>query len=1094
VDVRRCYSAKFLLQAVILAVSPMDSLLAIYPTARKVEDLLKRQSRQGCPMGHRVVTFPQLVDALWREYGTDRVLLSAIGERIAIEEAMGRANNIRDIAGQSGLTDHLHALVRQVKSATLTAEDLRAASKALSRSGAARVEMVAAILAGYEALLDERALADAHDRERAVLDGLLQAERLGTRPRFLAGVTRLLVAEIYDFGLLQFMIVAALIRLVGDARLTIQAEPHAVNANRFPELTWNRFVSEESIADKVLPQFVRRGGRQGRLGFILTNIFSGNYPAPPLPDGTVSIIEAPSRRREVEEVARAIRRVLERPPSERIPLDRIAVVTRDLNPYADHLEAIFRRYRIPLRLGATQPLRAAPPTRFITDVLKIPRDGYRREAILGLLNTPYVRVAARAHRSMLTETGYIDRATMPFEERIAKRRREIAEALDQETDQGKRAALQGKLSRTDAAAKAFAELFAILETLEPPARVADHVERLSAALDGLGFDPAAHSLADAAATAMGPLVGALEELAREARMIAPERVVSLDEFAALTEAALAEATIENRKRPEQGVEALSVIDARGLDFDLVFVIGLNDGAFPLYHRDDPLIPDDLKLALNRPLATALRRRFGANAPNALGRILRTRYDRNAEDWFLFFLALSMPEREVVLSYSAADENGNPLLRSPFVEEVLKLLGEHAYEDGVRGTGTVVRRVGAGIPAPDDCFAADEFLNFAAQNRLLDHAAVSSIAVPERLASIARRSEVERRRESYLTLPTREDRAESASSMEKLALANLYDGRVAADARLHRLLLQKADGTPRPWSASQLSEFASCGFKYFAGRILSLREEDEPDYEQSPLESGDAVHEILREIVARGVDFSDRRAARAAAGKVLTEQYAWRHREARDPAFFDVQWRSVRQMVEEAIEYETRRRDRGGESPSQFEPEFALSFAIDEGGTASEPLRVALEGRIDRLELYRAGHSGPIRKIKVVDYKTSRNLSGFADKLKNELGLTDFQIPVYALGALTSFASELAPGATIEASYLVLKSREKETASVRLEPDLIELDPHRRAILAEQGIEPYTDRVVRLVRAAVNGEFDVDPLKCDPWCPHRRLCRYYKPAS
>src|SRR5713226_6911311 len=571
------------------------------------------------------------------------------------------------------------------------------------------------------------------------------------------------------------------------------------------------------------------------------------------------------------------------------------------------------------------------------------------------------------------------------------------------------------------------------------------------------------------------------------RIHSPMRVVSLDDFAALIEAAFSETTIESRNRPAQGVQALSVIDARGLDFDLVFVIGLNDGTFPLYHRDDPLISDDLKLALNRPLATALRRRFGANAPNALGRILRTRYDRNAEDWFLFFLALSMPEQEVVLSYSVADENGNPLLRSPFVEEVLKLLGEHAYED-------VVRRVGAGIPAPDDCFAADEFLNFAAQNRLLDHAAASSIAEPERLASIARRIEIERRRESYLTLPTREDRAESASSVEKLALASLYDGRVTADARLHRLLVQKPDGTPRAWSASQLSEFASCGFKYFAGRILSLREEDEPDYEQSPLESGDAVHEILREIVARGVDFSDRGVARAAAGEVLAKQYAWRHREARDPAFFDVQWRSVKQMVKEVIEYETRRRGRDGERPPELKPEFELSFAIDESGTASERLRVALEGRIDRLELYRADHSGPIRKIKVVDYKTSRNLSGYADKLKNELGVTDFQIPVYALGALTSFASQLAPDATIEASYLVLRSREKETLPKRLDNNDLELDPRRRAILVDRGMKPYADRVVRLVRAAVNGEFDVDPLKCDPWCPHRRLCRYYKPAS
>src|SRR5260370_9417816 len=104
----------------------MDSLLAIYPTARKVDDLLKRQSREGCQMGHRVVTFPQLVDALWREYGADRVLLSAIGERIAVEEAIGRADNIEDIAVQSGLPDHLHARSPQLNSAALTARHWRA--------------------------------------------------------------------------------------------------------------------------------------------------------------------------------------------------------------------------------------------------------------------------------------------------------------------------------------------------------------------------------------------------------------------------------------------------------------------------------------------------------------------------------------------------------------------------------------------------------------------------------------------------------------------------------------------------------------------------------------------------------------------------------------------------------------------------------------------------------------------------------------------------------------------------------------------------------------------------------------------------------
>src|SRR5208282_3075499 len=125
---------------------------------------------------------------------------------------------------------------------------------------------------------------------------------------------------------------------------------------------------------------------------------------------------------------------------------------------------------------------------------------------------------------------------------------------------------------------------------------------------------------------------------------------------------------------------------------------------PSYHPDDPLLPDEAKLALNRPLGEALRRRFGANAPSRAGGILRTRYERNGEDFFLFFLALSMPSRRVVLSYAAAEVGGTPMVRSPFVDEVLRLLGDPT-------SGFAARRIPASgvIPAIAECLSRDEFL-------------------------------------------------------------------------------------------------------------------------------------------------------------------------------------------------------------------------------------------------------------------------------------------------------------------------------------------------------------------------------------------------
>src|SRR5208282_2499923 len=103
-----------------------------------------------------------------------------------------------------------------------------------------------------------------------------------------------------------------------------------------------------------------RGGREGQLGFALEHLFTGAAPSPPPIDGTITIVEAPDRLREVEEAARVIRRMLETSAADGVAapkLERIGIIARDLTPYADYLENVFRRYRLPLRIENTRSLR-----------------------------------------------------------------------------------------------------------------------------------------------------------------------------------------------------------------------------------------------------------------------------------------------------------------------------------------------------------------------------------------------------------------------------------------------------------------------------------------------------------------------------------------------------------------------------------------------------------------------------------------------------------------------------------------------------------------------------------------------------------------
>jgi ATP-dependent helicase/DNAse subunit B len=530
-----------------------------------------------------------------------------------------------------------------------------------------------------------------------------------------------------------------------------------------------------------------------------------------------------------------------------------------------------------------------------------------------------------------------------------------------------------------------------------------------------------------------------------------------------------------------------VLDARGLDFDCVFILGLNDGVFPRYHADDPLIPDDLRPLLNRALGASLRRRFGAYAADAPGPLLRTRYHHNAEDWFLFFLALSMPERRAVLSYAATDERGSPLTRSPFIDEVMTL----CHGDVAAG-GMLCRITGAQfISAVEDSFTRAELLNAAALAGLLSHPCAEAVAPRAELDAILRRARIEGHREDYLSRPSREETADNLPDPAKLALADHFDGRVSASDRLRAFLLYR-DGAPRRWSPGQFDDLAACGFKFFAGRVLGLRSDDDPDYEQSPRETGSLVHRFLHDLIKLRPAFKDRASAMALAHQLLAASRQHEESTARDAALFRLEWARLERIVAEFIEYECSRvNDAASSENIEIKPEYQINFTLsgapptDEG----ESLTLAIDGRIDRLDLHR-DHNKRIAVLRVIDYKTSRKTGKYEDLLKlDNFGVITFQLPLYVLGALDAFAGELAPDLVIEAGYVVLRSREKEVSET-FSRDLFVIDPRRRPASAG-GQPPIAGRLLDLAATAIAGQFDVDPLRCDNFCSFRHVCRFNK---
>jgi hypothetical protein len=1057
------------------------SVLTIYPTALKVEEALKARARAGdVSLGHRLTTFPQLVDALDGELvGAPSIVTEAIAIVLA-QDALGEVLGAEATGERPGLASAALRAIGELKAACLGPAVLAAIARATGVDEARRsLRWLARVAAAYARRLARLGCADRHDRDRRVLLLLHRHEGEGTRPRVLAGVTRLVIAEIYDYSPLQSLITRALIRLVGDAELVTLAHGENVDATRFVERTWNRFVEDAAIADKVLPDFVVRGGRSGTLSRVLTGLFVEPKPSVPpaeVLDERVRVVVAPGRAAEVEEIGRRIRAVL---AAGEAP-ERIAVLARDLGTYQPLLADVARRYHLPLAIGMARPLAAHASVQAVLRLGRAVADGLPRDALGAALESAYLTAAPRRVRRLLGTIGYVDAATLPLasclvhaEVRLERRANGAAPARVRE---GSARALARLRRDGPTVAATVRRLGALAETRS----LAAHAAALLDALGELGLALPSGDVAPGEAWSEGAALAALERLLADVAALGPlgTRRLSLASFLARLGEAVEAIDVEAPGPAASGVRVLPIAEARGLDFADVFVLGLDDGSFPAPLAEDALLGDGVRCEVNRHALPLVRAAVGPAAEGApLGRVLRTSADRAAEDPFLFYLALSTAERRVVVSYPARDERGDALVRSPFVDEIVTILGEDV----------VVAAANDGVVPPAEAAAdVSELMQAAvvaaAAGRPGMLAAVGARLPPGTLARLVARIRTERRRARYFLL----DRERDAAAKE--ALADAFVGRLAPDpSRRERLRAME-------WSASRLDELGACGFKFFAHRVLELEADELGNEALDVRDEGILVHRLLEAVLRRCDPLpSDPEAAVAAARVVADECRATLAAElhAADPELFALAWARALEAVGELV------RGEGAVTPARRLLEWPFRFTIADHrpdvGTAR--LDLTLAGVLDRADLW-LDDAGRIVAARVLDYKNAKRESDYAARLDaaRAMGTTSFQVPLYAL-ALTA-APELAWAADAEigGGYVLMRADRKVLVRP-IATALLARDPEaRRAGAADPSSVPIASRIVELVADAAAGHFDVAPRECSRFCAYRHICRYEPPPE
>ena len=382
-----------------------------------------------------------------------------------------------------------------------------------------------------------------------------------------------------------------------------------------------------------------------------------------------------------------------------------------------------------------------------------------------------------------------------------------------------------------------------------------------------------------------------------------------------------------------------VVQARGLSFRAVAVLGLAEGEFPATLSEDPFLRD----------ADRRRLRVECGLPLELS-------TEGAEAEF-FYEAITRPRERLLLTRPRLADNGAPWQASPYWEAVRRLV-----------TVTPERLTSESAPRPGEAASWPELLESLAVHDGYEAARRwAGQAEPARTGGVAAAAQVLQLR--------RPAAGGSPFDGDLNGLADAFAARFAPE---------------RTWSASRLEAYRSCPFAFFVSHVLGLEPREEPAEGLDARQLGNIYHHIFeqlyRTVTGPPADTADLDALLAAlpavAGAVLDE--APRVEGFRATAW----WTQTRVEIADNVRrsVEALAALPGGFVPLAQEAAFLDndSLTVTDGDDAFR-----VRGYIDRVD--RAPDGG----LRIIDYKTG---GPAAFTVKAVVEGKKLQLPLYALAA------------------------------------------------------------------------------------------------
>ena len=672
-----------------------------------------------------------------------------------------------------------------------------------------------------------------------------------------------------------------------------------------------------AAGSQIEETWVKENGRfsdNKPMAFLERNLFRFRKEVYTEEQQAVHIRESRNPAREMEETALMIRRLMR---EEGYRCRDFAVITGDMETYADHAARAFDKFDIPCFIDRKKSVFMNPFVEFLRSAVDMLLENYSYESVFrllrcGLLDLPcrdmdrlenYVLgMGIRGFRKWQEEWVLHYRGEKPEEvPEIDRIRQQLMDTLAPFTEQMK--TRKGTVRERVLAFYEFITACGIQEKLDRSGKAFAKENAMDRAKEYEQIYPMVMDLFDKMTEVLG------------------EEKVSLREFKELLEAGLSEVKIGIIPPSSDQVLVGDMERTRLKDIRVLFFVGVNDGKIPREDAAGKILSD-----LNRE---DLKASSVALAPTYRENLYTQR--------FYLYLNMTKPSDKLYLSYSRADDGGEPMTQSFLIGAVRKLFPalvlERPFEDAVWD-----------VENPKSALA---------------YLAWGFKEILEREPSLLWKE--------LFSWYQKQD-------AWKQTMENMVEGafRINPEDEIGRSVARALYGITLENSATRLELFAQCACAHFMAYGLELKERAR--YEFSPMDMGNVLHSGLESFAKK---MHQRGLSWTALDEVQMDEMAedcveevvsyYGNTVLKSSARNEYMVSRVKRMMKRTIWALTKQMEQGAFTPSRFEVSFAMADSLESINIAlSKEEKMKLLGRIDRVDTCEEEDKV---LVKVIDYKS-----------------------------------------------------------------------------------------------------------------------------